>query len=303
MSELDFINLEADPGEMVEGGGGGGDDDRTAAEVAADLSSLDDDALIRVPDQDEPVSWKEWRANHVPLSEYTKGRQELAEQRKQIDQERQRGEQFLREQWAQLQQVQAQMQSQAQPQTRAEQARATRFQQVMQRLQQKGWADGKDLEEAFDAARESVGEMLSPVQRRLQDQEDVLRLMWQHYQQMQQQVGTLGQTHSQQSIEQLFNPLREEFPWANDEVFRDIYHSYEGDDLNEAFPQIVRERLSGISKSYQDYLKNKRAEAKKRGIPSVGGRAAPSLNVKKNLTPQEYARDVFAQLQARGNET
>jgi hypothetical protein len=295
-----FLLLETGAEDFGGGGEAEGGGSEEGGPDPVDFSSFTDDTMVRVAGQDDPVSWKDYNASKVDLSDYTKGREEFATERKQFDTERTRQEQFLREQWTQLQGLQQNMQAQPQQQQNAQ---PNRFEQVMGRLAQKGWADGKDLQEAFDAAHEGVNSMMDPMQQRIKENSDVMRLMWQHFQKMQQQVGTLGQTHTQNSMEDLFKPLLEENPWISESWLKDMYLSHEGNDLYEAFPGMARKRIAELSEGYQGHLKTKHAEAKNKGIPSQGGRTAPSLDIKKRSTPQDYARDVFKQLQAQDQST
>lgn len=259
------------------GDGSGG----AAAVPAADAQSatpvaepqaidLDENALIRIKGSNKPVKFGE----HVRgfQSQFTKASQKAAELERQLQ---------------------------------ARDAQLQRYEQERQRASQQG--QQPDVFESLRALPylkgEDAVEIVQSIGQQIQQRDQVLLAALQQMQQMQRVLSGLNDTSTEASFDAKITRFLSEggYDAGLKNFAKELYVAYEGDDLDQDFPRILKERLDEIQ-TVLDTQKQAKLRAA-RGMPFVpgkGGQAGPSkpLTLAPDASPRMIADQLWDQLQA-----
>jgi hypothetical protein len=235
---------------------------------------LSDDALIRIKGSDKPVKF----SDHVKgfQSQFTKASQRAAN-----------AERLLAERDAKLRALeQAQNQARSAPQAASE--------DVFASLRQLPYLSGEDAVGVV----QSIGEQL-------RQRDMVLMGTLKQLQSMKQLVDQLSSTHSAQSFESKINNFLSQGGYVPEyaDYAKELYNAYEGDDLDQEFPQILSSRLEQLEKLIDAKRTAKVAAARRQPfIPGKGGNANPSkpLQVKADASAREIADELWESLSHSG---
>jgi hypothetical protein len=238
------------------GGGGGAASDAGSGGGNAALDNpaepsvieLDDNALVKIKGSDKPVKFGE----HVRgfQSQWTKA----AQRAKQLEQQLQERETRLK----QIEQERAAASRQPSGQT----------EDVFQALRALPYLSGED----------AVG-VVQGIAQQIKQRDQVLIGTLKQLQKMQQIVNNLNQNHQVSSWESKLDRILEENGWSKDykDLAKEVYLAYEGDDLDQEFPNIFRSRIDQLRKA----MENERQAAIRKArpqpfVPGRGGSTGPS---------------------------
>lgn len=228
---------------------------------------VDDNSLIKPKGLDKPIKYGE----HVKglQSQFTKASQRAA----QLERE-------LAARDARLQELER-------ARNQATQQQPASSEDIYASLRELPYLTGEDAVNVV----QSIGEQL-------RQRDMVLLSALKQMQQMQRIVSTLGETHSNQSFESKIQGFLQQggYDPAYADLAKEIYLAYEGDDLDNEFPQIFASRVEQIEKLLEAKRASKLAAARKQPfVPGKGGQAAPSkpLQIKPNASPREIADELF----------
>jgi len=260
--------------------GGGGEAGDTGGEASEPIS-LEDGASVAWDGLDEPLSIDELREYYQKGQDYTQKTQKLSEERQQWEQQLQEAQQW-RQYAQQLEAYYQQQQRQAQQQ-QPQQGQAGPLDQIFQKIESNGgYVDGESLRQLVDIFQnQTVGGLQ-------QQQQQILQALGLLYNDYQQRVGTLDELRESRAENSLSQRIQDQaqrlgVPEAAMETFEaaanDLYRSYTGDDLNDAFPELMEKRWQSLRKAFKAADKAD-LEAAKKGIPGKGGKAVPSKDGK-----------------------
>lgn len=236
------------------------------ASAEPSIIEVDDNSLIKPRGSDKPVKYGE----HVKglQSQFTKASQRAAQLERELAQER---------------------------------AERSKYQQ-QQQTQQQAPANNEDVYASLRALPYLSGEdavnVVQSIGEQLRQRDMVLLGALKQMQQMQKIVSTLGETHSSQSFESKINGFLQQGGYDSGyaDLAKEIYLAYEGDDLDNEFPQIFASRVEQIEKLIEAKRAGKLAQARKQPfVPGKGGQAHPSkpLQIKPNASAREIADELF----------
>lgn len=227
-----------------------------------DLSDVN--RLVKLPGVEKPVKW----SDHVKgfQSQFTKASQEVARLKAAMA-ERDRQIEAYR---------QSQQQAQAQPQNQAQN-------DVYGQLRALPYLSG-----------ERAAEVIEGIGAQFQQRDQILLAALKQMKQMQQIVMNLQENHTGTAFEnKISNWLREgDYPEGIKEWAKELYLAYEGDDLDQEFPNILAKRWAEVQSAIKAQQTAKVNAARKAPfIPGKGGNTGPSkgLEIKPDASPQEIA--------------
>lgn len=240
--------------------------EQTSSQVAEPkVLDLAEDALIRIKGSEKPVKF----GDHVRgfQSQFTKASQKAAQLEKELQAERAQRQRYEQERQA------AAQRSQGQP-------------DVFEALRALPYLKGEDAVEIV----QSIGEQI-------RQRDMVLLGALKQMQQLQKIVGGLHETSSGAAFEGKINRWLTDggYPPEAAELAKEIYLAYEGDDLDEEFPQIFAERWGQLEKIMEARRLSKIREARpKPFIPGRGGDTKPSKPLE--IDPRASAKEVAERL-------
>jgi len=230
---------------------------------------LNDDALIRVKGSDKPVKF----GDHVRgfQSQFTKASQEAARLKKE-----------LADREARIQ--------------RYEQAQRQAQQNQSQGQQQDVYASLRSL--PYLTGQDAVG-VVESISGQLQQRDQILLQALKRMQAMEQRLGGLHENHVNQSFDAKINQWLKEGGYPTDpavtELAKEVYLAYTGDDLDEEFPQIFKNRWDSVTKVFESQRQQKiQANKRQPFIPGKGSTVGPSKPLE--IKPDANARDIAEQL-------
>lgn len=277
-----------------------GDSNQSGLENGTDQSQapqpidITDDTLIRVAGQKDPVKYGELYKNLQ--GDYTKKSQavadaerKLAEQRSGWDKERSAQETYLKSLAAQLLQRQSQ----------GQQGRGGDYRS---KLAAKQYLSGTDAAEMFD----QVGGGLSTVVQAITERDQVITALYQKLQTLEQTVNTLGGVHTNQSFEQKIGGWVKQLglPEEATQLAKEIYLAYEGDDLDNEFPNILKERWD-TTVNLINQINQKKVDAARQSPFKLAGRggsgtAGQNIGLKGNESAKDTAEKLWDAMHAGG---
>lgn len=236
---------------------------------------INDDALIRVKGSDKPVKF----GDHVKgfQAQFTRASQEAARLKQQLQVEQQKRQEYERR----VQQASGGNQSQN---------RQGQSEDLYAKLEALPYLDGKTAAQTI----KGIGEQI-------QQRDMVLLAALNKMQQMQQTLAGLNQNHVNSNFEGKISKWvdevgvpREALDWA-----KELYLAYEGDDLDQEFPRILKERwdlMNRVVNSQRETAARKAKEARM-FVPGKGGNAGPNspLQLKGNESAKDLADKLWNQ--------
>lgn len=258
--------------EVVTGGNEGGSSStatpssggQTSVPAEPSVIELNDDALIKPKGFEKPVKYGE----HVRglQGQFTKASQEAARLKKE-----------LADRDARLKQLEQARQQANQGQNGPQQP------DVFAQLEALPYLDGKQ-----------AAEVVRNIQGAINQRDQVLLATLKQIQQLKGIVDQLHGSHTNQNFEGKIAKWLQDGGYdpgfAN--LAKEIYLAYEGDDLDNEFPQIFATRVAEIEKLYEAKRQAKIQSARKQPfIPGKGAVVGPSkpLEIKPNATAKELA--------------
>lgn len=228
---------------------------------------INDDALIRVKGSDKPVKF----GDHVRgfQSQFTKASQEAARFKRELEAERQQRQQYEQER------------------SRYQQNQPGQNQDPFGQVEALPYLSGKD-----------AAQLLRQERGQLQQTNQVLIAALKKMQAMEATLGTLNSSHTSSAFNgKISNWLQEGgYPPEAADLAKEIYLAYEGDDLDNEFPQIFKNRFDQMERIFTARRDAKvRANRPQPFVPGRGGMASPSkpLEVKPESNARELADQLF----------
>lgn len=236
---------------------------------------LDENALIRIKGQKDPVKFGEYGRSFQ--SQFTKVSQQRAELERRLRERETRLEQLERERQA----AQTQRQSGGQD-------------DIYGQLEQLPYLDGQ-----------TAVKVVKSIGQQIQQRDQVLLGALQQMKQMQEIVNRLNSAHTGASFEQKIEKYFQDNSWdpAFKDLAKEVYLAYEGDDLDVEFPRIFGARLEGIEKAFEARRQAAAQKARQnRFVPGKGGNAQPSkpLEIKQDASAKEIADQMWDLFQGSG---
>jgi hypothetical protein len=264
------------------GGGGGGMDnggsntvtpsntDTSNAVAEPSVIDINDDALIRVKGSDKPVKFGE----HIRgfQSQWTKAAQEASRLKAEVARERE-----IRQ----------------------------RYEQERQRTQQNPQQNGQN-QDVFAALKalpylngEQAADMAQAIASEIKQRDQITLGVLKQMQQMQGILNNLNRTHTSQSFESKITKFLTDGgydPGTYGDLAKELYLAYEGADLDQEFPNILKSRVDGL-KSAWEREKTQRVNAARQQpfLPGRGGDIRPSkpMQFKGNESAKEIAEKLW----------
>jgi hypothetical protein len=271
---LDDIDSGGGGGEMS--GGDGGSSPAQTTQVSSSGSTapspidLAEDALIRIKGQEKPVKFNEYFKGFQ--SQFTKASQEAARLKAALQEREQRLKQYETERQRASQQQTAQN-----PQN-----------DVYAQLEQLPYLSGKDARAVVES-----------IQGAITQRDQVLIAALKKIQTMEKMVSGLSENHSMQNFEGKISRWLQDggYDPGYGDLAKEIYLAYEGDDLDNEFPQIFASRVKQIEDIWEKTRAAKVNAARQQRspfVPGKGGQTGPSNPLK--LDPRASHREVADQL-------
>lgn len=240
-------------------------------------------------EESSPGSWpKDVQA------EFTRKSQALADERKSWEDQRNQWNTQTQQQQQQLQQYAQQLQQQQQGNGQGQQQQTS----MVDQLRQMSYLDGPT---AAALVERILNEGINPLNSAIQQRDKALAHMYQEYKTLKDNVGQAQGKQVESELESRFTKMRDDHglpdeSWAND-YLRDVYYSHEGDDLNNAYPEMVRTRLEAMRKGIRDMDRQTAEKAKTSPFPGKGGEMSPVKGKTGGYkTPQQRADELWPML-------
>ena len=230
------------------GGAGGG----------SSVIELSEDSMVKLPGAKDPVRYGDHYKSFQ--SEFTKRAQETAGLRKEVAASKQREADYQRR----LQQGQ-----------QGQQQRVSKLQELAGQLKSLTYLNGEQAASVVDHVMNEIGGLSKELSRR----DMALALM---YKQMKQMGTTLDRLHSNHTNTEFDSKIAKfvkegGLPEKATSWAKKLYLAYEGDDLDQEFPKILKtewEEIGGVFKTSE----REKVEAARRApfVPGKGGNGSPS---------------------------
>lgn len=281
--QIPLFETPGDGGGGDAGGGGVFDTGGNAAPAADTAIELNDDSLVRVKGEKDPLKWKDYSSRYVPKSEFTKTTQERAAYAKQYQQ----AQLALRERDARLSEIERQRQGANPPQNP--------IGELVKQLESQPYLDGKT---AASLVTNIFQQGIQPLAQAIGQRDEVIKLLWQRLQGVDTTVGTLSGSKRESEFASNLSRVKTDLGLPDDpvvdEMLKDIYLSHEGDDLDHEFPNMVKARWDSIQKVVraldQKRTLDGRRQALNPALQGKGGQGTPSRPLR-NKVAQMSAKD------------
>ena len=273
-------------------GQGGVSDAGAAGAGSPTIFDLSDDSLVRVKGQGEPVKFGELsKRQQADYTRKTQQAQQLqataARERQQLAAERSRLEGIAA---SLVQRQQGRGGEQVDP--------------FMAELGAAEFIDGKTAVKLVQALQSGGFE---PIANAIKERDKVISQLYQHVVQLSNTVKEMGGRFGQTDFDGKINRWLEEggYPAEAADLAKEIYLAYEGEDLDNEFPQIFQQRWNQIQ-SILDKQRQAKVEAARRQpmLPGRGGNGAASkpIGLKGNENAKTLADTLWDAMQA-GEQT
>lgn len=250
-------------GEDFSSGGGQADPGTVTDSSTPEALEVSDDSLIRVAGSDKPVKFGE----HVKgfQAQFTKASQRAARLEQELQTERQ-----ARQQLEQSQRQATQVTGSADP---------------YEQLRQLPYLDGQQ-----------AAAVVESIAGQIRQRDMILLGALQQMQQMQQIVQQLNSSAVSANWEGQIDRWLQDggYPAEAKDLAKEIYLAYEGDNLNEEFPEIFKARWNQIEKLIDARRQASLRQARPTFVPGRGGNTGPSQPLK--LKPSASAQEIADQL-------
>lgn len=253
---------------------------------------ISEDSMVRLPGQKDPVKYGDYYRNFQ--SEFTKRAQEA----KRVAAEKAELSRQLQDHQRRLQQYEQQMrggygqQQQPQKPNLAEQVRALPY------------LTGQEAASVVESITQQIGQYDAALQKR----DAALVMLYKRLQQMEQSFGSIQQRTTMSDFQGKIAKWVKDagIPEGAQEWAQELYLAYEGDDLDQEFPQILTNRWNQL----QGFLKaqeKERVEAARRQpfVPGRGGSGTPSKPLQNlaRMSAKEISDAVWPGIVDGGSDT
>lgn len=271
-------------------GSGGVSDVKGAGTGAPTPFDLNDDSLVRIKGQAEPVKYgdlsKRLQADYTRKTQQAQRLQaQAAQERKELGAER-----------ARLEGLATQLASRR--------GNDTSVDPFMEELSKAEFIDGKTAVKLVQAMQQGG---FAPIAAAIQERDKVITALYQHVVQLSNQMKEMGGRFGNQDFDGKINGWLKAggYPPEAADLAKEIYLAYEGDDLDNEFPQIFETRWNQIL-SILDNQRKAKVEAARTTIKLPGrggnGSAAKPIGLKGNESAKEAA-DMLWEAMHGGEET
>ena len=100
-----------------------------------------------------------------------------------------------------------------------------------------------------------IRDRINPLNNALKQRDQALAQLYKDYKSLKDNVGASQGKQAEKDLEHRFTKIREEQGLPDNEIvnelMRDVYYSHEGDTLDQEYPDMLRKRWEGDSKSGQ----------------------------------------------------
>lgn len=147
---------------------------------------------------------------------------------------------------------------------------------IFESLKQLPYLTGRD-------AAEVIGQIAGAIQQR----DQAIALMFKALQEVKKEVGGFSAKNAESEFKSKIAGFREKLGYGEDmtDILSELYLAYEGDDLDNEFPEIARKRIEQLQKTFRAMDQAKVQQAKKLPfIPGRGGQGTPSKPLQDKLT-------------------
>jgi len=245
------------------------DDETLNAPMADEPEGADEQSL---PEGGEPQDSGSWPKE--AQAEFTKKTQALADERKQWDSQRAQQQQQLQQYAQQLQQQQYAAKA-AQNYAPQQGAQPTTAEGMLDQLRKQAYVSGTTL---ADVVERIVNEGISPINQQLKQRDQALAQAYKDLKSLREVVGQSQGKQAEKDLDARFVQLRQDTGLPDEEVInellRDVYYSHEGDDLNEKYPDMAKNRIEGLRKVFRNMDRQEAVKAKTSQFPSKGGESS-----------------------------
>jgi hypothetical protein len=172
-------------------------------------------------------------------------------------------------------------------------------------LQRKEYISGQDAAQLFHGVHQGF----TGVAKALEQRDAIIKTMYNVVMQQQRALqGIHGQTQQTTLDRKLDEFVRQvgRDPQDYKEFARELYHAYEGDDLDYEFPQILQRRLEQLERLSEKARSQKVAAARKSPFPIPGKGGAGAAPKGPGLTGRESSKqtaDSLWEMLAQSEET
>jgi hypothetical protein len=247
------------------------------------VTDLTDDHMVRIPGQPNPVKYgevyKRLQADHTrKTQEAAKLRAELEKQRTEWQTQREREEQNLKAIAAEL--LQRQKGGNQQPGN-----------DLLSKLEGLRYLDGPTAAQLYREIQENgIGQVVTAINER----DQIIQGMYKQLVGLQRTVQSLQGNYNSQATEGKIKKFVSDLglPSAAEELAKELYAAYEGDDLDQEFPDILRNRWESIIAAIRAEDKQRVESSRKKpfGVPGKGG--AGVAGKAQGLTGKESAKEI-----------
>ena len=251
----------------------------TSTSAPATAQDLSDDTLVRIPGQTEPVKYgdlyKRLQADHTrKTTAAAQARQKYEQERQTWERQKQQEETYLKSLAAQL--IAQRGNGNTQP---------SGFVDELSQLQ---YLDGKA---AAKLMQHIQTEGFGPVVSAIQERDKVIQQLYQQVLDLSKQFkGFSQQSQGQQFEGKIRNFVKATgLPDSATDYAKRLYLAYEGDDLDQEFPDILRDAWNRDANLLRQADKQRVQAARAPGVPGKGGSGTPGG--KAGLTGRENAKD------------
>jgi hypothetical protein len=258
-----------------------------AQQVTPSTIELSDDSLVKLPGSEKPVKYGEWfrgfQAKHTTVAQE---RARLAKEYAEIKAAR---EQEL----AELNRFREAAGRREEPKPPS----------VAEKLKELPYLKGQEAAEALS----QLEGRFSQYDQALQVRDQAIKFLAQHLADAKKALTGISSEKAEQlrkaKIREVMKSL--EMPDEAEDVALDLYHSYEGEELDDRFPELLKDRWDSIQKLVRAMDKKRVAAARRAPfVPTKGGEARPGhpgLDLSK-ASAKESAEALWEMVQNGGAE-
>lgn len=253
---------------------------------------LNDDSMVRIPGQDQPVRYGDLYKRLQ--GDYTKKTQAAAAAEKKLRADQQAWQQSRQQQEDSLRSTAAALLQ------RQQQGNAPAGGDFMAKLEAAPYLDGKT---AAQILRTIQTEGFGNVVKAIQDRDTVMTQQNSRIVQLERIVQQLSGVHQGSALDSRIGAVLKDLdiPEEAADWAKEIYSAYEGDDLDEQFPQILQERWTQLEQ-LQRRRNQARVDANRRQpfLPGKGGNgtAAKPIQMRGDENAREMADLLWDQIGA-----
>ncbi len=273
------------------GSGSGGVSDQVNTQSAAPtVYDLSDDTLVRVNGQSQPVKFSDLsRRQQADYTRKTQAAQKLHQQAQSLQQQNQTER-------ARLETIAAQLAARQQGNRGSNQDNDP----FMTELAGKEYIDGKT---AVEIVRQLQNQGLAPIANAITQRDKVIGQLYNQLKALSNQVNEMGGRFGQSDFDGKINRWVADggYPPEAADLAKEVYLAYEGDDLDNEFPEIFARRWQQVENIFNARREAKVAAARQAPrLPGRGGNGSASkpIGLKGNETSKQTADLLWDALQA-----